>query len=134
MADFFDKMLVGINKGVNSVSEGSKNMMEKAKINTSISDAEKEKLKIAEQLGIQAYALQQSGVELPEALIPFCEQITARNQMIADLKKRLAEIDAPKETASIPMATANPVGSYCPDCGSPCNVGAKFCPRCGKTL
>ncbi len=134
MADFFDKMLVGINKGVNSVSEGSKNMMEKAKINTSISDAEKEKLKIAEQLGIQAYALQQSGVELPEALIPFCEQITARNQMIADLKKRLAEIDAPKETASIPMATANPVGSYCPDCGSPCNVGAKFCPKCGKAL
>ncbi|MBQ7036573.1 MAG: zinc ribbon domain-containing protein [Clostridia bacterium] len=134
MADFFDKMLVGINKGVNSVSEGSKNMMEKAKINTSISDAEKEKLKIAEQLGIQAYALQQSGVELPEALIPFCEQITARNQMIADLKKRLAEIDAPKETASIPMATANPVGSYCPDCGSPCNTGAKFCPKCGKAL
>ncbi len=134
MADFFDKMLVGINKGVSSVSEGSKQLMEKAKINTAISDAEKEKLKIAEQLGIQAYTLQQNGVEIPEALLSFCEEISARNQTISDLKKRLLEMDAPKETAPIPMATPNHVGGYCPDCGSPCNVGAKFCPKCGKAL
>ncbi len=134
MADFFDKMLVGINKGVNSVSEGSKNMMEKAKINTAISDAEKAKLKIAEQLGIQAYTLHQSGTALPEALLTFCEQITARNQMIAELKQRLADLDAPKETSVIPMATPAQTGSFCPECGTPCRDGAKFCPNCGKTL
>ena len=75
------------------------------------------------------YGILEPGDESREWYMPY-----KTNQMIADLKKRLAEIDAPKETASIPMATANPVGSYCPDCGSPCNVGAKFCPRCGKTL
>lgn len=134
MADFFDKMLVGINKGVNSVSEGSKQLMEKAKINTAVSDAEKEKLKIAEQLGLQVYTLWQNGVEIPEALHSFCKEIEARDKAVSDLKTRLAEMDAPKETPSIPMATPNHVGSYCPDCGSPCNVGAKFCPRCGKAL
>ena len=133
MADFFDKMLVGINKGVNSVSEGSKNMMEKAKINTAISDAEKEKIRIADQLGIQAYTLRQNGVELPEALIPFCEQITVREQMIFDLRQRLANLEAVKEAPTIPMA--GPVaGSFCPACGAACREGAKFCPNCGHTL
>ena len=42
MADFFDKMLVSINKGVSTVSEGSKSFMEKAKLNAAVSDGEKE--------------------------------------------------------------------------------------------
>ncbi len=130
MADFFDKMLVGINKGVSSVSEGSKNMMEKAKINTSISDAEKDKKRIAEQLGVLVYDLHQNGEVLPEAVLALCDQITERNNQIAELKQKLSVMDAPKEA---PVPAAAP-GGFCPNCGSPVREGAKFCANCGNAM
>ena len=40
MAEFFDKVLSGINKGVNTVSENSKIMVEKANLNTAKRNAE----------------------------------------------------------------------------------------------
>ncbi len=43
MAGILDKMVVGINKGINIVSENSKLMVEKAQINTAVQDAENEK-------------------------------------------------------------------------------------------
>lgn len=130
MADFFDKVLVGINKGVSSVSEGSKNMMEKAKINTSISDAEKEKKRIAEQLGIIVYDLHQNGEVLPEAVLAFCDQITEINNQIATLRQKLTAMEMPKETPT----SAPAAGGFCPNCGSPVREGAKFCGKCGNAM
>ena len=124
MADLFDKMLVGINKGVTSVSEGSKNLMEKAKINTAISDAEKEKNKIAQQLGIQAYNLYLNGTALPVELRNFCLEITDKNETIQALQKKLAELDNKEPSAG---------GSVCA-CGFVCRPGAHFCPKCGNAL
>ena len=43
MADFLNKVKLGFNKGVAAVGEGSKNLMEKAKINSVIGTAEGEK-------------------------------------------------------------------------------------------
>ena len=128
MADFFDKMLVGINKGVSSVSEGSKNMMEKAKINTSIGDAEKDKKRIAEQLGSLVYDLHQKGEVFPEAVLAFCDEITEKNNQIAELKQKLSAMEMPKE-APAPVA-----GSFCPNCGTPVREGAKFCANCGNAM
>lgn len=129
MADFFDKMLVGINKGVNSVSEGSKNMMEKAKINTSISDAEKDKKRIAEQLGALVYDLHQNGEVLPEAVLTLCDQITERNNQIAALRQKLSAMEAAKETPTVVGG-----GNFCPSCGAAVREGAKFCAKCGNAM
>jgi hypothetical protein len=43
MADIFDKLKSGLNKGVASVSTGSKTLIEKAKINSRIKTLEDEK-------------------------------------------------------------------------------------------
>ncbi|MBE7024503.1 MAG: zinc ribbon domain-containing protein [Ruminococcaceae bacterium] len=125
MAEFFNRMLVGINKGVNSVSEGSKNMMEKAKLHTAISDAEKAKAKLAEQLGNLTHSLHQSGTALPENLVPLCEEISAYVSQIAELKQRLDAMEPEKSAAS---------GTVCPACGTACRPDSKFCANCGGTL
>ena len=50
MAGLFDKVVVGLNKGVNSVSEGSKSLIEKAKINTQIQDIVKENNQLLKEM------------------------------------------------------------------------------------
>ncbi len=135
MADFFDKVIVGINKGVNSVSEGSKNMVEKAKIHSAVSDAEKAKLKLMEQLGALTYAAQQSGMELPENLLAVCGQITAQNNQIQELQQRLADMEAAKAAATAASAApAAPAGPVCSACGAVGRPGGKFCAKCGGSL
>lgn len=134
MADFFDKVLVGINKGVNSVSEGSKNMMEKAKLNTAIADAEKAKAQLAEQLGTLTHLARKNGVELPENLVAVCDQMTACDDRIAELKNRLAEMEAAKAAAQTPVPEAAPAGPVCPSCGAVGRPGGKFCAKCGGAL
>ena len=62
MADFLDKMVVMINRGAETISEGSKSIVEKAKINTAIHNAQERKKKAAELLGLQMYKLHMSGV------------------------------------------------------------------------
>ncbi|MBQ7033526.1 MAG: hypothetical protein IJN25_07715 [Clostridia bacterium] len=134
MADFLDKMIVGINKGVSSVSEGSRAMVEKAKINTAISDAEKTKAQLAQQLGSLTHQAQQNGLELPENLLAVCGQITACNDRIAELKNRLSEMEAAKAAAQVPAPEAVPTVPVCPSCGTAGRPGGKFCAKCGTAL
>ena len=56
MADFLDKVKTGFNKGVATVSTGSKNMIEKTKINTVIKTLEDEKKQLIEILGNKVFA------------------------------------------------------------------------------
>lgn len=136
MAGFFDKVVVGINKGVNSVSEGSKNLMEKAKLNVSIQDIEKERDKVMQNLGSVAYNLQMSGAIDVEQFADMCGEITAMNQKIEDLKAQVAALESAKQQstsyASVQQTAPN-TGVTC-SCGFVNKEGARFCAKCGTAL
>ena len=134
MADFFDKMKDGFNKGVATVSTGSKTMIEKTKINSCIKTLEDEKKQLAEIMGNKIYNFCN---ENPEGDIPrdevtsICNEISARNEQIELQKKKLADLDA--EMNQVMGTSINNLGSTCA-CGHTNAPGAKFCAKCGNKL
>ena len=75
MADFFDRVKDGLNKGVATVSTGSKTVLEKTKINTIIKKLEDEKKQLSEILGnkIYNYSLSNPGLDVPlSEIIDIC--------------------------------------------------------------
>ncbi len=127
MADFFDKMLVGINKGVASVSEGSKNLMEKAKLNAAISDDEKEIRSLFEKLGQEAFGLFKAEEPLPESMAAICTEIQGKQDAIKEMQEKLAAMEAAREAAKEGIA-------FCPACGAQVKTESKFCGKCGTAL
>ena len=134
MADFFDKVKDGFNKGVATVSTGSKNMIEKSKINSCIKTFENEKKQIAEIIGTKIYNFCYENAEgdIPRDLvISLCGEITNRNEQIMQQKKRLAELEA--EMNQVMGTSVNNFGSTCA-CGYTNAPGARFCAKCGNKL
>lgn len=133
MAGFFDKVVVGINKGVNSVSEGSKNLVEKAKLNVQIQELEGQKTQLFQSMGTLVYNLKAEGtLEAPQC-DGMCAEITAINQKLTELQAQIKVLEAPKPQAApvTPVAPAN--GTVC-SCGFQNKEGAKFCANCGTAL
>lgn len=139
MAGFLDKVVVGINKGVNSVSEGSKLIVERANINTQIKETEKQKNILLQNMGALVYNLQVSGeIEIPHCT-GMCSEITTLDQNILALQKQLQALETSKTpapatyTQTIAPAEAIPNGITC-ECGFINKEGAKFCAKCGKPM
>ena len=130
MADIFDKLKSGINKGVASVSTGSKTLIEKAKINSRIKTLEDEKKQLAVLLGARVYNLYMEG-DIPRSeLEGFCEEITKRIELINEQKQKLEELE--EEMNQVVGNTR--VGPSSCKCGHVNPQGAKFCARCGSPL
>ena len=135
MADFFDKMKDGFNKGVATVSTGSKTMIEKTKINTIIKGLEDEKKRLAEVLGNKVYnfCLENAECDVPrDAVISICNEITARNEQIEVQKKKIEELDAEMNQVMGNSSNSNLI-NIC-QCGHANSAGAKFCAKCGNKL
>lgn len=132
MAGFFDKVVVGINKGVNSVSEGSKNLVEKAKINVQIQELETKKNQLIQNMGTLVYNLMTEGtLEAPQC-DGMCAEITAINEKLTSLQGQIKELEAPK--AQTPASSATPTTGVTCSCGFRNHEGAKFCAKCGAAL
>ena len=132
MAGFFDKVVVGINKGVNSVSEGSKNLVEKAKLNVQVQDLEGQKNKILQSMGALVYNLKLEGeIEVPQCDGMY-EEIVAINQKLADIQEQLKAFDTSKPQA--PACQAPVASGVTCSCGFTNKEGAKFCANCGSAL
>ena len=138
MAGFLDKVVSGINKGVNTVSEGSKLLAEKAKLTLQIQETEKEKNKMLQNIGTLIYNLQQSGEIQIEQSTGMCNEVTSYNQKIADLQERLHNLDSVKsnENNSANAVYVQPDNANCKhcQCGAVIKEGAKFCSSCGKPV
>ena len=136
MAGFFDKVVVGINKGVNSVSEGSKNLVEKAKLNVQIQELENQKNQILQNMGALVYNLKAEGtLEAPQCDGMF-QEITAINEKLAGIQDQIKALEAPKPQATtVPVTPVTPAatGVTC-SCGFQNKEGAKFCANCGTAL
>lgn len=138
MAGFFDKVVEGLNKGVSTVSEGSKLLMEKANLNTQIKDVERDKNRLLQNMGTLVYNLHASGEIKIEQCVGMCSEVTAMDQKIIALQQQLQALEVPKTQ---PMQYAQTIvpsepvanGATC-ECGFVNNEGAKFCAKCGKQM
>lgn len=154
MASFFDKMVEGINEGVNTVKEGSKTFAEKAKINSQIKDIERERNNIIQNIGLVVYNLQSNGEINIEQCSEQCDLIASLDQRVAELRKTLQDLEAPKAPPVPPVYNTPPAydappvynapqpevnttvvnnGITC-QCGMVNKEGARFCSRCGTQL
>ena len=134
MSDFLDKMKMGINKGVATVSTGSKTMVEKTKINSVIKTLEDEKNELTRILGNKIFVFCSENTEgdIPRAEVQsFCDEIEKRNVQIEQQKVRIQELDA--EMSQVMGTTSASISAIC-SCGYENSPGAKFCARCGKKL
>ena len=128
MAGFLDKVVVGLNKGVNAVSEGSKLIVEKATLNTQIQNAEKEKGKLLQNLGTLVYNLISNGEIELEQCSGLYDQIAGYNREISEFQQQLQALETAKT-----QQTQQPDGVQC-QCGHMNKAGAKFCSKCGQSL
>ena len=127
MAGFFDKVVDGINKGVSSVSEGSKNLVGKAKLNMQIQEMEGQKNKILQNIGSFVYNMAAEGtIDIPQC-DEMCEEVAKINHKIAEIQEQIKNLDAPKTQAAVVS------GIIC-SCGFTNVEGARFCAKCGNPL
>lgn len=126
MAEFFDKMIVGINKGASNIKEGSKNFVEKANLNTTLRKLEDEKKKLAELMGFRAYELIIGGTQITTELEGFCSEMANRDEQIEKIKQSLAALDSKQSNDS--------EAKSCSSCGNVNKSDAKFCAKCGTKL
>ena len=136
MAGFLDKVVVGLNKGVNVVSEGSKLLVEKATLNSQIQDVEKEKNKLLQNMGTLVFNLIANGEIQLEQCNGMCTEIALYNQKISELQQQLQALDATKtqQAQYSTEAQASEVGGIRCQCGCINKDGAKFCSKCGQAL
>ena len=132
MADFFDKLRDGVNKGVATVSTVSKTVLEKSKINSVIKTLKDEKQQLAEIIGNKVYKYMcENPGDIPRSeLESICAEISARIDQINAQNERLAQLD--DEMSKI-VGSASIVPGLC-TCGQQNAQGAKFCVVCGKKL
>lgn len=135
MAGFIDKVVVGINKGVNSVSEGSKLLVEKAKINTQIQDAEREKNQLLMNMGNLVYNLHANGEIQIEQCAGICGGISQIEKEIANLQSQLQALETPHPQYYGEQNFQQPIenGVRC-QCGFINKESANFCAKCGQQL
>ena len=134
MTDFFDKVKDGLSKGIVTVSTGSKNMIEKARINTVIKGLEDEKKQLAEVLGNKVYKVcMECEDDIARAeVIGICNEIAARNVKIAEQKRKIAELESEMNQV---LGRSNGIGTakVC-QCGNVNVADARFCAKCGNKL
>ena len=137
MADFMDTLKSGITKGVATVSTGSKNIVEKTKINTLIKNTENEIKELYGAIGSNVYNFCVNNAEgdIPRAeFISFCEEISVRYGQIQQYQAKIAELDAEMEqvmgNGSVNVGPA-PITCKCGTVNAP---GARFCASCGSPL
>ncbi len=133
MADFFGKVGDMFNKGVATVSSGSKTMVEKSKLNTVIRNLEEERRQLTENLGNIVYSMcvnDRLGSIAKDDLLDACDAITARTEQIAVQRQRIDELDAEMKRVT---GGGSAISVTC-SCGHTNAPGAKFCAKCGNKI
>jgi len=134
MSNFMDKIKTGFNKGVATVSTGSKNIIEKTKLSTLIKNLENEIKDLSANIGIKLYnwcALNSEG-EIPrEEFIPLFKEIAEKNEQIKMHKAKIAELD---EEINQVIGSPSSANTLTCTCGQSNPSGSRFCAGCGKPL
>jgi hypothetical protein len=135
MADFFDKLKQGLNKGVTTASVRSKEMLDANRLKSKIADVERQKKDALTELGTTVCTMLDSGHLDEDALKVAHLAIASFDAQITEKQQELARVhaDAEQALAEPPKASpaTEPVPSTCV-CGAALPIGTKFCGSCGR--
>lgn len=129
MAEIFGKLKLGLEKGAQAVSVGSKTVIKKSALITNNKKLEKEIKDISVNIGTKLYnwcALNAEGDIPRDEFMSFVEEIAVRNEQIKENNLAIEELDAG-------MNKAKDMTFSC-SCGQSNTIGASFCQGCGKPL
>ena len=135
MSGFLNKVKDGLNKSVASAGAHSKAMMDKVKINTVISNLEKERLQLVQMLGQNIYDIYkaQGNVEANESITKLINEIDRRLESISYQHDQIEQVENELKLVIGGAAHATAIGSTCV-CGYENNPNAKFCAGCGEQM
>jgi len=136
MAVIFDKLAGGINRVISSASASSKAAVEKARINSEISNLEKECKQLIQLMGNKVCDLFiENNSQLGDSITidadtnNFLSEISKRRELVTRHREQLERIEEELRMASsAPKSGSNIVFS----CGHENAIGAKFCVICGN--
>jgi hypothetical protein len=150
MADFFDKLRQGLNKGVTTASVRSKEMLDASRLKSKIAEYERQKKEALTELGTTVCTMLDGG-DLDEGALGVARKaIASIEDQIAEKQQELARVHAeaeqalaePPQAAPEPPLAApeppqaapegGPVSSTCV-CGASLATGARFCGSCGRS-
>ncbi|MFZ5997586.1 MAG: zinc-ribbon domain-containing protein [Nitrospirota bacterium] len=129
MADFFDKVRDGVDKGIKTVSSKSKEFIEVTRLRSQIKDADSQINAGYRDLGKKAYEMMNRGALASQELKGDCEKIAALYCQINELEEgiRKAELEAARARLGMNVKS-------CPGCGTFNNESDKFCTNCGSPM
>lgn len=121
-----------INKGLATINVKTSTLMEASKYKTQITNRENEIHSLKQYIGEMVY-LNRSAFTLDMVRQQITE-IEAKYAAIEELKKQLAELEEAEKSILGSEASDNTPKIFCPSCGTPNEVGSKFCEKCGNKL
>ncbi len=161
MADFFEKVKGGIDKGIKTVSAKSKEFLETTKLKGEIKDTETTIQNRFNALGKKVFEMINRGTLNEEELKADCGEIGELFRRITELENAIkqAELEALKmrygadaimcTKCGVPNKSGDKFcsscgsafvtevvseGNTCPTCGASIKEGTKFCSRCGGKI
>lgn len=126
MADFFERVRSGLDKGLNTVSVKSKEVLEVTKINNQIGGLKDQIARLQRELGEAVYEMNLQGSIDQNGIKEKCDAITALKQQIQEKETELLNVRANAAAAMGQLV--------CPSCKTEVPEGAKFCGKCGAKL
>ena len=137
MAGFLDKVKDGLSKGVATAGAHSKAVLEKTKINTVISNLEKERLQIEQMLGKEIYEMYNANgaIEANVNVVNLIAEIYKRTKSIEQQFEQLWRVDEELRMVTGGGGQGVPGGGpYCGACGCQNVPEALFCAGCGGKM
>lgn len=133
MADFFNKVKKGLNKGTTVISVKSSTMMETNKLKGEILSLKKEKTEVFTAMGEKFYNMKkEGGVNVSEL-----EVIIARafeiDQLMEQKENAIEEVIRKQEETLKSLDNDASDKIIC-SCGESVALGTKFCPKCGNKI
>ena len=117
--DIISKIGKTITNKTQDVVQGTKDLVEVARINSLIAEERRKIEGLYSQLGKSYYEQSLSGAADFAALNDLCREITDANQRIAEYNEQILQIKGVRQ---------------CPFCGAEVSSGAAFCSACGKNV
>lgn len=129
MADFFDKLKDTINKGVETATAFTQDLIDTTKISSQINTLKMQQKDAFLELGKVTYEMNQIGNIEVAALQEKCVEIKNLGEQIKTLEGSLEQHqNKPDEAPPAPSASKK-----C-ECGADVAAGIKFCGSCGKKI
>jgi ribosomal protein L40E len=129
MADFFEKITGGIDKGIKAVSSKGKELMETTKLKGEIKDVQNLIQTKFQDLGKKVFEMLNRGTLNEKELKADCGEIASLFRKITELEEAIkkAELEALKVRFGEDII-------MCPKCGGHNKSDARFCMSCGSAL